>query len=72
MIPIIPIMLEYQNNLKRKEQESNLRSFYTQPLSRRCPRPTGLFPIKVLNGLQNLNDELFFGVVVLAKQYPHL
>ena len=29
-------------------------------------------PIKVLNGLQNLNDELFFGVVVLAKQYPHL
>ena len=28
----------------RKTRESNPQSFYTQPLSRRCPRPFGLLP----------------------------
>ena len=28
----------------RKKRESNPQSFYTQPLSRRCPRPFGLLP----------------------------
>ena len=41
----IVLQRHFAHKEQRREQESNLRSFYTQPLSRRCPRPTGLSPI---------------------------
>ena len=34
----------HQETKLRKTRESNPQSFYTQPLSRRCPRPFGRLP----------------------------
>ena len=44
------------------------RGFIPRPFSRRRPRPTGLFPIEVLNGLQSLSVLLYADALLPEKQ----